>query len=114
MWVADLKSRAGVPDLGRIQPGELHEAALKILPVSERKRPSHSVSQSPSKPRVSDLGPSGSLLPPFAVTRNLPVFQCLSQDTAKTHAPSRPALNAVFIPLHTTDCGATFDLDMSA
>lgn len=44
MWVADLKSSAGIPDLGRIQPGELQEAALKILPVSERKRPSHSVS----------------------------------------------------------------------
>lgn len=73
VWVADLKSSTGVPDLGRIQSGELQEAALKILPVSERKRPSHGVSvQSPSKPQVSDLSPSGSLLPAFAVTRNLP------------------------------------------
>lgn len=44
VWVADLMSSAGVPDLGRTQPGELHEAAHKILPVSERRRPPHSVS----------------------------------------------------------------------
>lgn len=44
VWVADLMSSAGVPDLGRTQPGELHEVAHKILPVSERRRPPHSVS----------------------------------------------------------------------
>lgn len=53
VWVADLTSSTGVPDLGRTQPGELHKAALRILPVSERRRPPHSVSVSkaPANPR---------------------------------------------------------------
>lgn len=99
MWVADLKSSAGVPDLGRIQPGELQEAALKILPVSERKRPSHSVSiQKPQQ--TPGFWPPSLRLFASSLCRDQKPALCFSAShrtlPRPTHLPALPQMLSLF------------------